>query len=40
MDQYRRIKSAHRLEIVFFRLGDFYEMFEQDARGKSLLTSP
>ena len=31
MDQYRRIKSAHRDEILFFRLGDFYEMFERDA---------
>lgn len=31
MDQYRRIKNAHRDEILFFRLGDFYEMFERDA---------
>lgn len=31
MDQYRRIKKAHSQEILFFRLGDFYEMFERDA---------
>ena len=31
MRQYRRIKSQHRDTILFFRLGDFYEMFEQDA---------
>ncbi len=32
MRQYRRIKKEHRDAILFFRLGDFYEMFEQDAR--------
>lgn len=37
MDQYRRIKSAHRDEILFFRLGDFYEMFERDALEVSAL---
>ncbi len=31
MRQYRDIKQAHPDAIVFFRLGDFYEMFEQDA---------
>ena len=31
MRQYRRIKNQHRDAILFFRLGDFYEMFEQDA---------
>jgi DNA mismatch repair protein MutS len=31
MRQYRSIKSRHRDTILFFRLGDFYEMFEQDA---------
>jgi DNA mismatch repair protein MutS len=31
MRQYRSIKSRHRDAILFFRLGDFYEMFEQDA---------
>ncbi|WP_319414874.1 DNA mismatch repair protein MutS [Marispirochaeta aestuarii] len=32
MRQYRRIKQENRDAILFFRLGDFYEMFEQDAR--------
>ncbi|WP_319561259.1 DNA mismatch repair protein MutS [Marispirochaeta sp.] len=32
MRQYRRIKQEHHDAILFFRLGDFYEMFEQDAR--------
>jgi DNA mismatch repair protein MutS len=31
MRQYRSIKSKYRDTILFFRLGDFYEMFEQDA---------
>lgn len=31
MEQYRRIKSEHRDDILFFRLGDFYEMFADDA---------
>jgi DNA mismatch repair protein MutS len=31
MRQYKSIKSRHRDTILFFRLGDFYEMFEQDA---------
>ncbi|MCH5295754.1 MAG: DNA mismatch repair protein MutS [Treponema sp.] len=30
-DQYRRIKNQHKDEVLFFRLGDFYEMFEDDA---------
>ncbi|GMO41753.1 MAG: DNA mismatch repair protein MutS [Termitinemataceae bacterium] len=29
--QYRRIKALHREEVLFFRLGDFYEMFADDA---------
>ncbi|GMO53311.1 MAG: DNA mismatch repair protein MutS [Termitinemataceae bacterium] len=29
--QYKRIKSEHTDEVLFFRLGDFYEMFENDA---------
>lgn len=37
MEQYRRIKSSHREEILFFRLGDFYEMFERDALEVSAL---
>ncbi len=31
MDQYRAIKARHRDAILFFRLGDFYEMFFDDA---------
>ncbi len=29
--QYREIKSRHRESILFFRMGDFYEMFFDDA---------
>lgn len=31
MKQYREIKSRHLDAILFFRMGDFYEMFDQDA---------
>ncbi len=31
MQQYREIKGKHPDEILFFRLGDFYEMFFSDA---------
>jgi DNA mismatch repair protein MutS len=31
LDQYRRIKREHQGDILFFRLGDFYEMFAEDA---------
>jgi len=31
MLQYREIKSRHRDAILFFRMGDFYEMFFEDA---------
>jgi DNA mismatch repair protein MutS len=31
LDQYRRIKARYRDMILFFRLGDFYEMFFEDA---------
>ncbi|MCQ2593486.1 MAG: DNA mismatch repair protein MutS [Treponema sp.] len=31
MVQYRSIKQQHKDEVVFFRLGDFYEMFNEDA---------
>ena len=37
MDQYRAIKSRHRDAILFFRLGDFYEMFFEDAGEASAL---
>ncbi|MFA6317608.1 MAG: DNA mismatch repair protein MutS [Elusimicrobiota bacterium] len=32
MRQYRELKSRHPDTILFFRLGDFYEMFADDAR--------
>ncbi|HXH63477.1 MAG TPA: DNA mismatch repair protein MutS, partial [Gemmatimonadales bacterium] len=32
MQQYREIKVRHPDTIVFFRMGDFYEMFEDDAK--------
>jgi DNA mismatch repair protein MutS len=31
MQQYREIKSQHQNAILFFRMGDFYEMFYEDA---------
>ena len=31
LEQYRRIKKQQEGNILFFRLGDFYEMFAQDA---------
>jgi DNA mismatch repair ATPase MutS len=37
MKQYRAIKNRHRDAILFFRLGDFYEMFEHDAMEASSL---
>ena len=32
MEQYFRIKKEHRDTLLFFRLGDFYEMFYEDAK--------
>ncbi len=37
MIQYRGIKEKYKTEVVFFRLGDFYEMFDDDAREVSAL---
>ncbi len=37
MRQYRAIKANHRDEVLFFRLGDFYEMFAEDAQEVSAL---
>lgn len=31
MQQYREIKAGHQDAILFFRMGDFYEMFYEDA---------
>jgi DNA mismatch repair protein MutS len=35
MQQYREIKSRHKDAILFFRMGDFYEMFYEDAETAS-----
>ncbi|MFA6056162.1 MAG: hypothetical protein WC769_12405, partial [Thermodesulfovibrionales bacterium] len=35
MKQYQSIKEKHKDAIVFFRLGDFYEMFGEDAEKAS-----
>ncbi len=32
MEQYARIKKEHQDALLFFRLGDFYEMFFEDAK--------
>lgn len=32
LTQYQKVKSQYRDCILFFRLGDFYEMFYEDAR--------
>ena len=32
MRQYLEIKEQHKDSILFFRLGDFYEMFNEDAQ--------
>jgi DNA mismatch repair protein MutS len=39
MRQYREIKGAHQDAILFFRVGDFYEMFYEDAEEASRLLS-
>ncbi len=35
LKQYREIKEKHPNELLFFRLGDFYELFGEDARQAS-----
>jgi len=37
LGQYRRIKREHQDSVLFFRLGDFYEMFAEDAQEISSL---
>ncbi|OQX37084.1 MAG: DNA mismatch repair protein MutS [Oceanospirillales bacterium LUC14_002_19_P2] len=32
MQQYMRIKQQHRDQLVFYRMGDFYELFHDDAK--------
>ena len=39
MVQYHAIKAKHKDAILFFRLGDFYEMFEDDAKVASAALS-
>lgn len=39
MRQYRDIKQAYRDAILFFRVGDFYEMFQEDAVEASKILS-
>ena len=35
MQQYREIEARHQDAILFFRMGDFYEMFYDDAETAS-----
>ena len=35
MNQYLRIKAQHPHELVFYRMGDFYELFFDDAKKAS-----
>ena len=35
MQQYREIKGRHKNAILFFRMGEFYEMFYDDAETAS-----
>ena len=37
MQQYLRIKADHPNDIVFYRMGDFYELFFDDAKKASQL---
>ena len=37
MEQYMRFKKQHADAILFFRMGDFYEMFFEDAKIASKL---
>ncbi|MDZ7332669.1 MAG: hypothetical protein ONB31_11880, partial [candidate division KSB1 bacterium] len=32
LEQYLAIKAKHKNAILFFRMGDFYEMFYEDAK--------
>jgi DNA mismatch repair protein MutS len=37
MSQYAKIKQRYKDAVLFFRLGDFYEMFQQDAKEVSAI---
>lgn len=39
MQQYNALKKKHKDSILFFRLGDFYEMFDEDAKIASSILS-
>src|SRR5215212_1811937 len=39
MQQYREIKARHQEAVLFFRMGDFYEMFYDDAELASRVLS-
>src|ERR1700737_4301929 len=39
MQQYLRIKGQHPDTLLFYRMGDFYEMFYDDARRAAALLS-
>ncbi|HDL18206.1 MAG TPA: hypothetical protein ENH29_04045, partial [Bacteroidetes bacterium] len=32
MEQYWSIKNKHKEQILFFRMGDFFELFFEDAK--------
>ena len=38
MQQYLRIKAQHPDVLLFYRMGDFYEMFYDDARRAAQLS--
>jgi len=37
MQQYLRIKAEHPEQLLFYRMGDFYELFFDDARKAAAL---
>jgi MutS domain I len=37
MQQYRRIKAQHPQELLCYRMGDFYELFYDDAKRTATL---
>jgi len=39
MQQYLRIKAEHQEMLVFYRMGDFYELFYEDAHKAAKLLS-
>ncbi|MEQ9208416.1 MAG: DNA mismatch repair protein MutS, partial [Pseudomonadales bacterium] len=39
MQQYLRLKAQHPDQLLFYRMGDFYELFYEDARRAAELLS-